>query len=130
MRQMLTVPAKVIVHLRGGLLEELGDAASDISDACAISDRYPDRLAGPLKRFDRHRALLAAIGRGQTVEALDIDLSVHRWALLASLESVLAAERGLTEVRVHSKDTTPYQAAESNAREIESFLNELKGRRP
>ncbi len=130
MTQMLTVPAEVVVQLRGALLEELGRPATEIAYAGVLSDRFEhlERITDPLQRFDRHRALLDAIGWQQTAETVDIDLSAHRWALLACLERLLAVERDLAKAPSHPEDTDQYWQAESNARAIERFLDGLKGR--
>ncbi len=87
MTQMLTVPAEVVVQLRGALLERLGRPATEITYAGVLSDRFKhlERITDPLQRFDRHRALLdAEIGWRRTVRRYP-DLSAHRWALLACL---------------------------------------------
>jgi hypothetical protein len=130
MSQMLTVPAEILVQLRGGLLEELGFVASDISTASVRDDRYlyPERLTVPVERFDRHRSLLDVIGWTESNEpaGVDIDLSVHCWALLAALESLLTAERDLADLPPHMAGTDDQQStAERHVRELEQFLDTI-----
>lgn len=129
MSEMLTVPATIVVQLRGGLIDELGFAASDVSAASARSDRhlhlYPQRLTAPIERFERHRALLEEIGWTASNQPmpLNIDLTVHRPALLEALESLLTAERDLANLPPHIARAGDQQpTAQRHTRELEQFL--------
>jgi hypothetical protein len=56
--ETLTIPARLVPHVRDGAMYLLGIAADDIG---VQTDRAKPELQGPLQRFDAARALLEAL---------------------------------------------------------------------
>ncbi len=129
----LTIPADVVTIVRNALHTELGQAASEIA---AVSEehereRYPERYEEPVAHFDAYRALLEAIGWGDTErpEPVQMDLAQHHWELLTALEARLEIERDYMAVSPHLKGAERQrQTATRYARAIEGFLPTVRAR--
>jgi hypothetical protein len=97
-----TVPAAVVLELRGALYHQLGSTAEDL--ASADYDPPADRLSEwsePLARLDRARVLLDRIGwvRSNPETGAEIDLDRHRRVILDALGTDLSIQRSLAGER-------------------------------
>jgi hypothetical protein len=129
----ISIPADAVRILRNAVHTEIGQDAYEIQSVSETGqgDANPEQYAGPLKRFDAHRALLDAIGwrKPDSDEPVQIDAERHRAVLVSTLERRLAVERDLA----HESDPSlkgadrQRQTAEGYARTIEGFLRTLYG---
>lgn len=101
MNSKLTIPAELVRTLRIGLHSELGEAASEI-DAISYHpgrEEYPEWYEESLAQLDGARALLDAIGWGETQQRVEveIDLAEHYGALFGSLRGQVLIHRDMIE---------------------------------
>lgn len=127
MSTTLTIPAVIVGHVRCGLHGELGQAGSEIDELSTLPDReaYPERFGEPLRQLDAVRALLDAIGWGETEnpEPVEIDLDCHRSTLLAAITGLLDIERDYMDVDPGFEGAERQRERSRRAvREIEDFL--------
>ena len=114
-----TIPAEFLPLLAEALLGVLQDAVEAIEQCGLDAKSYPE----PLRRFDRIRATLDAIGWGASE---DIDLDVHRDELQAALTDRLATERHLqesAEVMIGEDAERQRQRAYGYRVQIEAFMH-------
>jgi hypothetical protein len=101
MSSKLTIPAELVRTLRIGLHSELGEAASEIDSISYQPGReeYPEWYEEPLLQLDCARALLDAIGWGETQQrsAVEIDLAEHHDALFGALRGQVLIHRDMIE---------------------------------
>jgi hypothetical protein len=119
----ITIPAPIVGHLRCALLSELGDAGVLIGQASFEyeKEKHPELFAEPVEHFDAYRALLDVIAWGEPPDeqSMEIDLDLHRWALITALEGWLEIERDPDPRLMHT--TEQREHSERNAREIEDL---------
>jgi hypothetical protein len=127
---MVTVPARLVNLLREALVTRLARAAERFaSDGCSSPAAGIDWQL--LEPFDAYRALLESIGaeRTATKEHVEVDLSVHRWALESALHERLATERLLAATKRRSPASPGglplHKWVKANAEEIEAFMASL-----
>jgi hypothetical protein len=127
MSRSLVVPPAVVPILRSALINEVGDAASEISTVSSLAERewHPQWFASHLDHFDTHRSLLDLVGWGESdgQTELEIDLDWHRAPLLNALINQLDLELDLMDVDpTIGGAARQRRRAEISARAIESFL--------
>lgn len=122
-RQRLTLPAEVVVLLRGVLHVEVVRAAEDLSEACSLA--VPGDWLGPLGRLDGVRGLLDEIGWSvpERQQPVEIDLGMHGPLLQDMMESDLEAQRYLAD----TDDAAQRERAAATAARVEWFLTHLEG---
>ena len=112
----VTVPASFVDLLREALVSGLADCAGKIEDA---GHSEPGGIDGRLlEPFDAYRALLERVGWVRVVPAVavEVELSVHRWALVSALRQRLVCELYIA----HEVDL---RRARCRAGRIEAFLS-------
>jgi hypothetical protein len=128
----LTIPANVVGIVRSALHSELGQAASEIAAVSEERERYPERYDEPVAHFDAYRALLEAIGWGDTERPEPVQMDIaqqHQRELLTALEARLEIERDYMAVSPHLKGAERQRrTATRYARTIEGFLPTVRAR--
>jgi hypothetical protein len=121
-RQRLTLPAEVVVLLRGVLHVEVVRAAEDLSEACSLAS-LGDWL-GPLGRLDGVRGLLDEISWSapERQQPVEIDLGMHGPLLQDMMENDLEAQRYLADTH----DATQRKRAAATAARVEWVLTQLE----
>jgi hypothetical protein len=121
-RQRLTLPAEVVVLLRGVLYVEVVRAAADLSEACSLAS--PGDWRGPLGRLDSVRALMDEVGWGvpERQQPVEIDLGMHGPLLLDMMENDLETQRWLAD----TDDAPQRERAAATAVLIERVLTQLE----
>jgi hypothetical protein len=123
-----TIPADVVLILRGALYVGLARAAGDIGDECSLES--PGDMIDVLAQFDRIRALLDAIGwekKPQQQPDVELDRTVHGQALIETLEDDRESWDWLSYQETTESPEGRERAA-ANAAVIERFLGELDAR--
>jgi hypothetical protein len=119
-----TVPAAFVNLLREALEERLGSTARELGSG--IHHRWSARIDTKLlEPFDAYRALLDIIGwkRTRRTAAVEVDLSMHRWALESALRERLDKDRDLAELDKRSKDFLALrERARRDVKKIEAFM--------
>jgi hypothetical protein len=119
----VTVPAGLVGLLREAVEERFARAAEKLSGR--VYSRSGWRIdVKRLEPFDAYRVLLESIGWKRTHRAaVEIDLSVHRWALDTALRERLDRERGLAKIKGRSPaGAARYKRALCNVEKIEAFM--------
>jgi hypothetical protein len=121
---MATVPAGFVNLLRGALEERLGSTARELGRG--VHHRWGVRIDTKLlEPFDAYRALLDNIGwkRTRPAAAVEVDLSLHRWALGSALRERLDKDRDLAELDKRSKEFLALrERAQRDVKRIEAFM--------
>jgi hypothetical protein len=122
-RQRLTLPAEVVVLLRGVLHVEVVRAAEDLSEACSLAS--PGDWLGPLGRLDGVRALLDEIGWSapERQQPVAVDLGMHGPLLQDVMENDLETQRYLAD----TEDVSQRDRAAATAARVEWVLTRLQG---
>jgi hypothetical protein len=122
-RQRLTLPAEVVVLLRGVLHAGLARAAEGLAEACSLAS--PGDRLGPLGRLDGVRALLDEIGWSarERQRPVEIDLGMHGPLLQDMMENDLETQRYLAD----TDDAIQRERAAANAARVEWVLTQLGG---
>jgi hypothetical protein len=122
-RQRLTLPAEVVVLLRGVLHVEVVRASEDLSEACSLAS--PGDWLGPLGRLDGVRGLLDEIGWSapERQQPVEIDLGMHGPLLQDIIENDLETQRYLADTH----DAAQRERAAATAARAEWILAHLQG---
>jgi hypothetical protein len=122
-RQRLTLPAEVVVLLRGVLHAGLARAAEDLAEACSLAS--PGDRLGPIGRLDGVRALLDEIGwrAPERQQPVEIDLGMHGPLLQDIMETDLDTQRWLAD----TDDAIQRERAAATAVRVEWVLTHLQG---
>jgi hypothetical protein len=102
-----TIPAAVVLQLRGALYHQLGSTAEDLAsvDYSPPADRLSE-WSEPIARFDRARALLDRIGwcAPDPERDVEIDLDRHRRVIADALGQDLLICRSLASEKGEAED--------------------------
>jgi hypothetical protein len=122
----IAISAPIVRLLRCAALSELGAVASLIGQASMEleKEKHPELFEQPVEHLDAYRALLDVIAWGEPPQEteVEIDLDVHRWALVTALEARLEIERDYLRISPRIKHAEMHQQAKRNIGEIEVFL--------
>lgn len=117
MTDKILLPSGVIDALRDGLRGQLATSAQEVTyaDEVAGGREDPKRYLEPLRCMDALRALLDEIGwTGQPID-LQVDLQIHRCALLLALQDQVSVHNDLLHEGDRGNQPREFTAHSMNA---------------
>jgi hypothetical protein len=117
----VVVPTALIDLIRDGLRGQISVAAAELVEAEVLGGRgAPERYLRPLESIGLLRALLDEIGWDTPTADRHIDLDIHGWALIQSLDDRVQVliDRFAESDRHDSSDAQPRVALASEASEL------------